>query len=98
MSENETTLDDLKTEYRSTFPEKKQQLEDLLNKLLGDNGYTPQLYQQIHQAAHRLFGSAPLYGFDKIAASARHLKDVEENNVDKLRAALEAVIEAVGSG
>ncbi|MGV6817736.1 MAG: Hpt domain-containing protein [Thiotrichales bacterium] len=96
MPENESTLEELIAQYRASFPKKRKQFSQLLNELKQNRPAEAAATRlQIHQAAHRLAGSAPLYGFEGLAQAARTLKDLESADIGEIQAAVEAVIESL---
>lgn len=99
MPENEPTLEELIAQYRASFPEKRKLFSQFLDELKQNRpADTEAIRLQIHQAAHRLAGSAPLYGFEDLAQAARTLKDLENPDIGEIQAAVEAVIESLDTG
>ena len=71
MSQDSPQIQQLKTRYRTSLPEKSAQIAKLQIVLLDGQAELPQVLQELHEYLHKLAGSAGMYGYDDIAVLAR---------------------------
>ena len=73
-------LEKLTTEYRATFPHKKDQLESAF-LALSDNGWSQDALADLKQLVHKLSGSTGTYGFTELARLTQSL----DNKIDQFK-------------
>ncbi len=102
---SEEALEALIKQYRQTFPQKIDDIEQAL-KQSSESGWTPQSIQPLAALIHRLAGSAGAYGFKEIyrlaAAADSQLKKLvaastiaEDHIVEKLQATIVELLQAL---
>ena len=71
MYQDSPQIQQLKSRYKASLPEKAAQTAELESLLLGEQAMLQQSLQDIHEFLHKLAGSAGMYDYDDIAVLAR---------------------------
>ena len=71
MHQDSPQIQQLKSRYKASLPEKSAQIAELQSLLQSGQPSVPQTLKDIHEFLHKLAGSAGMYDYDDIAALAR---------------------------
>jgi len=93
----------LRQRYSEELPERLRSLEAAA-AALRENGWDPEVVTSIHEAAHRLAGSAAIYGFPEVSQAAQrvglltsqHDSDTASADPRALLKLLDVLLEALG--
>ena len=71
MHQDSPQVQQLKSRYKASLPEKSEQIAELQSSLQREQPSSQQTLEEIHEFLHKLAGSAGMYDYDDIAGLAR---------------------------